>query len=60
MKCIVRGCEETDLVYSGVDAMMLGGIPTEKICYPHANAYAQVSVVVLEQIEKYEEMKGDK
>jgi hypothetical protein len=37
---------------------MLLGVPTEKVCYPHANAYAQVSVVVLEQIEKYEEMKG--
>ena len=59
MKCIVRSCEDTELVYSGIDAMLLG-VPTEKVCYPHANAYAQVSVVVLEQIEQYETMRGDK
>lgn len=47
MKCIVRGCEDTQLVYSGTDAFMLG-IPTEKVCYPHANAYAQVSALVEE------------
>jgi hypothetical protein len=59
MKCIVRGCEDTELVYSGVDCMVLG-VPSEKVCYPHANSYAQVSVVVLEQIEQYETMKGNK
>jgi hypothetical protein len=36
-------CESVELVYSGVDAMMLGGIPTEQICYDCANTYAQVS-----------------
>ena len=41
--CIVRNCESTELVYSGTDAFMLGGIPTEKVCYEHANIYAQVS-----------------
>jgi hypothetical protein len=45
MKCIVRGCESDELVYSGVDGFMLG-VPTEKVCYEHANAYAQVSALV--------------
>lgn len=35
MKC--RGCDSTDLVYSGVDAFVLG-IPTETYCYDCANA----------------------
>lgn len=38
MKCQVSGCESTELVYSGVDAIMLGGIPTEKYCYDCAYA----------------------
>ena len=29
---------------SGTDAFMLG-IPTEKVCYEHANAYAQVKAL---------------
>jgi hypothetical protein len=41
-KCIVPNCENTSLVYSGVDAFMLGGIPTEKYCYPCANAYVAI------------------
>ena len=45
MKCIVTDCESTSLVYSGTDAFMLG-IPTEKVCYEHANIYAQVSALV--------------
>jgi hypothetical protein len=44
MKCIVRGCESDEIVYSGTDAFMLG-IPTEKVCYDHANAYAQVEAL---------------
>ena len=45
MKCIVNDCDSTSLVYSGTDAFMLG-IPTEKVCYAHANIYAQVSALV--------------
>lgn len=45
MTCIIRDCDSTELVYSGVDAFMLG-IPTEKVCYAHANVYAQVSNIV--------------
>jgi hypothetical protein len=30
-------------VYSGIDAFMLGGIPTETYCYNCANAYNQIS-----------------
>jgi hypothetical protein len=41
MKCIVTDCESTELVYSGIDAFMLG-IPTEKVCYEHASIYNEV------------------
>lgn len=41
MKCQVPTCESEEIVYSGVDAFMLG-IPTEKICYSCANTYNQV------------------
>jgi hypothetical protein len=36
MNCKVDGCDSTELVYSGVDAWLLG-IPTEKYCYECAN-----------------------
>ena len=42
-QCTVPNCENTNLVYSGTDALMLGGIPTEKICYSCAIAYTHVS-----------------
>lgn len=41
--CAVMNCENTNLVYSGVDAMVLGGIPTEKYCYKCATAYLMIS-----------------
>ena len=41
-KCKVINCENTSLVYSGTDALCLGGIPTELYCYTCANAYAQI------------------
>jgi hypothetical protein len=44
-QCKITKCESTELVYSGVDAFMLG-IPTESICYSCANTYAQVSQIV--------------
>jgi hypothetical protein len=44
MKCIITDCESTSLVYSGIDAFMLG-IPTEKVCYEHASIYSQVSAL---------------
>jgi len=39
-KCTVDGCQSTELVYSGVDAFVLG-VATESICYDHANSQAQ-------------------
>lgn len=42
-KCATMNCESTNLVYSGVDALMLGGIPTETFCYTCASAYNQIS-----------------
>jgi len=44
-ECAVRFCNSTELVFSGIDAFMLGGIPTELICYTCANAYAQKSTI---------------
>jgi hypothetical protein len=40
--CKVINCENTSIVYSGTDALCLGGIPTETYCYTCANAYAQI------------------
>ena len=41
-QCEIPNCESTELVYSGTAALLLGGIPTEKYCYPCANAYAVI------------------
>jgi len=41
-ECKVPNCKNAELVYSGVDAFMLGGIPTETYCYSCANAYAVI------------------
>jgi len=38
-KCATENCESTELVYSGVDAFVLG-IETEKYCYDCANKMA--------------------
>ena len=38
-ECIIEGCNSTQLVYSGVDAFLLG-VATETICYEHANQAA--------------------
>jgi hypothetical protein len=45
-ECAVKSCNNTQLVFSGTDAFQLGGIPTEKYCYPCANAYAQIALVM--------------
>lgn len=50
-KCSITTCENTNLVYSGIDALMLGGIPTEKYCYTCAYAYANISNDI-EQLQK--------
>jgi hypothetical protein len=39
--CAIPTCSSTELVYSGTDAFMLGGIPTETYCYECANIYAR-------------------
>jgi hypothetical protein len=41
-KCANPVCESTELVYSGVDAFVLG-IPTERWCYTCANAIAMAN-----------------
>lgn len=41
--CATMNCDNTNLVYSGVDAFMLGNIPTETYCYTCAAAYLQIS-----------------
>jgi len=47
-ECAVKSCPSEELVYSGTAALLLGGIPTEKICYDCANTYAQVKRIVTE------------
>lgn len=44
--CAIPTCNNTNLVFSGTDAFVLGGIPTEKYCYQCANAYYQISTVM--------------
>lgn len=48
MKCKVIHCENTELVHSGIAALMLGGIPTETYCYDCANAYNQITTAINE------------
>lgn len=38
-ECAIQWCKSTELVFSGVDAFCLG-VPTETVCYEHANRYA--------------------
>lgn len=52
-QCKVINCESTELVYSGTDAFMLGGIPTETYCYKCANAYAQIENSMHQLREEY-------
>lgn len=42
-ECAILWCKNTRLVYSGVDAMVLGGIPTETYCYDCANIYNHIA-----------------
>ena len=39
-QCTIEGCNSIELVYSGVDAFLLG-VATETICYNHANQQAK-------------------
>jgi hypothetical protein len=40
-----KSCKSTDLVYSGVDAFILG-VPTETFCYPCANQQAREKAII--------------
>ena len=42
-KC--KSCESVELVYSGVDAFILG-VPTETYCYPCANEIKSKGAVI--------------
>jgi hypothetical protein len=42
-KCL--NCESVELVYSGVDAFILG-VPTETYCYPCANEIKSKGAVI--------------
>lgn len=48
-KCKIANCDSTELVYSGVDAFVLG-VMTETFCYSCANIYAQVKNAVEELV----------
>lgn len=47
-QCKTFNCDSTELVYSGVDAFILGGIPTGTYCYRCGNAYASIKTDVEE------------
>jgi hypothetical protein len=40
-KCLTTNCNSTELVYSGVDAFLLG-VETETYCYKCANALVTI------------------
>ena len=40
-ECVIGWCHNTHLVFSGIDAVILG-IPTETYCYDCANIYAMI------------------
>jgi hypothetical protein len=42
--CKYDNCNSTELVYSGVDAFLLG-VPTETYCYTCANHMAQLNKI---------------
>ena len=42
-ECAIVSCNNTNIVYSGSDAFILGGVPTELYCYTCAAAYMQIS-----------------
>jgi hypothetical protein len=46
MKCAVPSCDREDIVFSGTDAIMFGGIRTEKYCYKCALAYYTIGADV--------------
>lgn len=41
-ECAIVSCTNTNIVYSGSDAFILGGIPTELYCYTCAAAFMQI------------------
>jgi len=43
--CKIDGCNSNELVYSGVDAFILG-VNTEEICYPCANKSREAGLVL--------------
>lgn len=52
MKCQTPHCENTNLIYSGVDAFMREMPFTERFCYPCGNAYITIKNAVAEIMEK--------
>lgn len=50
--CKVTNCNNTNLIYSGIDAFMFGGIPTEAYCYSCATAYHDITNAVAAMYEE--------
>ena len=40
-KCKAYNCENTNIVYSGIDSLVLG-VPSETYCYSCSYIYAQI------------------
>jgi hypothetical protein len=51
MKCQTPHCENTNIIYSGVDAFMREMPFTERFCYPCGNAYITIKNAVAELVE---------
>lgn len=51
-KCETPHCENTNLIYSGVDVFMREMSFTERFCYPCGNAYLTIKRAEAELTEK--------
>lgn len=59
IKCATVGCENTDLIYSGIDAFCREIPFTEKYCYPCGNAFYSIKKDIESVMEKMEAQNGE-
>lgn len=59
MKCATPGCENTELIHSGIDAFCREIPFTEKYCYPCGNAFYFIKKEITEWMEKHEAAQSE-
>jgi len=59
MKCANPGCENTELIHSGIDAFCREIPFTEKYCYPCGNAFYFIKKDITEWMEKQEAAQSE-